>query len=76
MATLKDLQDVRKTPRTHAEWFAKFDKEDQDIIRKTLTSGGSIQDAYRVLRELEENPYPFNKFSIYTLAEKLLSGEL
>lgn len=72
LETLKQLGE--RKPRSIQEWLSKFPPEDQDIIRGAILNG-ETNAVYRELVGLKENPYPFQRDTLFHHRRILRMGE-
>lgn len=63
--SLENLKQLgERKPRSVQEWLSKFSPEDQDIIRGAILNGDTNA-VYRELTSLGENPYPFQRDTLF-----------
>lgn len=72
--TLKELASTERTPRTIDEWLDRFNDEDKAVVLKAVITTPAAT-LYPVVKELDDNPYPFRAKGLTDLARRIRKGE-
>lgn len=63
MATLADLNNITREPKTVQDWLDKFTPEEQTNITHAIFTHSQTQ-VWEILANLDENPFPFGQATL------------
>lgn len=63
MATINDLKEIESKPVTIEQWLNRFNDSDRKIVIDSIIKG-KTSDLYPILKNLDDNPFPFKRDTI------------